>query len=703
MKLRCLLLLVVGILSFNLNSIAQTIIINEVSQGASGNREYVELLVVGDPFCGNEVPCMDLRGYILDDNNGRFKSGSGSGIAAGYMRFKNIPFWQCVPQGTLIVIYNAQDRNTNIPADDVSLTDGNCRLIIPSTSTLFEYSSTLPTANNQAYNPNNVTFNSPMTAAQWTSVMGMRGAGDSFQIRTPDATTIVHAVSWGDNNANTIIYFAGDAGAKVFSFTNNTSNAANVQANWSQGVAAATGGSETPGFPNNAANEAFIASINPNCGNAPAVNIEITGNTQNTGCGQACTGSIQLNVTGGTAPYTYNWSNGATTQNLTGLCAGTYTVEVLDNSGCSNTEQFTITASGNLTLTPTLQHETCNDACNGSVSIVPAGGTAPYTYSWNTGATTATINNLCDGIYTVTVTDNAGCVGTLAQVINPGTSAPQATISGPLNVTTNATAVTYSANQPVISWSASCQTCISSNGVFNPSAAGPGTYEICVVTGTQDCNTTSCINVVVTAPEVECTPDHINIPVTLCPGESYTHDNNTFTTPGTHTLNYLNQGGCDSILTIQLNFHSVPTAPILHDLCIGDSIEINGQVFYDNFTFAVQMTTQQGCAYVQTYEIKLVDCDKPDLEVFIPNVFTPNGDDINDKFEISIKDGILVEGYIFNRWGEIVNTFAKGETTWDGTTRRGDQCPDGVYTYLIKVEAKGEVNHQYHGFVTIVR
>lgn len=703
MKLRCLLLVILGVLSFNLKSTAQTIIINEVSQGASGSKEYVELLVVGDPFCGNEVPCMDLRGYIIDDNNGLFKSGSGSGIAAGYMRFKNTAFWQCVPQGTLIVIYNAAERNPNIPADDNSLMDGNCRLILPSNSTLFEYASSLPTANNPNYNPNNVTFNSPLAANQWNSVMGMRGDGDAFQIRTPNGNTVVHAVSWGDNSSNTIIYFSGAASAKVYSFTNTTSNAANIQANWSQGIAAAVGGAETPGFPNNTANAAFIASINPNCGNAPAVNIEIEGTVQNSGCGATCTGSIHLTVSGGTAPYTFEWSNGATTQNLSGVCAGTYTVEVTDNAGCSNTEQFTITASGNLTLTPTLQHETCNDACNGAISLAPNGGTAPYTYTWSNGANTANISNLCDGIYTVTVTDNAGCTGTLAQVINPGTTVPQATITGPTELTTNATAVTYTANQPVISWTSDCQTCISANGIFNPAAAGPGTYEICVTTGTAECNTNSCITVVVSTPTVDCTPDHQNIAMTLCPGETYTHDNTVYNTAGTYTLNYLNIEGCDSVITIQMNYHNVPNAPIKHDICYGDSIEINGVFYHENFTFTLPQTTAQGCAYEQDYEIQLVDCDPIDLEVFIPNVFTPNGDGINETFDISIKDGILLEGYIFNRWGQIVHTFEKGEVSWNGSTQRSDYCPDGVYTYLIKVEAKGGHNHAYHGFVTIVR
>ena len=83
---------------------AQQLVINEVSQGPTGAKEYVELLVVGTPTC-NAIPCMDLRNFIIDDNNGNHATGAGVGIAAGCVRLQNIPFWQCIPYGTIIVFY----------------------------------------------------------------------------------------------------------------------------------------------------------------------------------------------------------------------------------------------------------------------------------------------------------------------------------------------------------------------------------------------------------------------------------------------------------------------------------------------------------------------------------------------------------------------------------------------------------------------
>src|SRR5688500_7373071 len=89
---------------------AQSVVINEVSQGTVGSQEYVEFLVIGPNLvnCSDTPPCLDLRGYIFDDNNGFLNGGptSGVGIASGACRFSNDVFWSCIPVGTIIVVYN---------------------------------------------------------------------------------------------------------------------------------------------------------------------------------------------------------------------------------------------------------------------------------------------------------------------------------------------------------------------------------------------------------------------------------------------------------------------------------------------------------------------------------------------------------------------------------------------------------------------
>src|ERR1700757_2063790 len=131
------------------------LVINEVSQGYAGSEEYVELVVVGTPTC-NAIPTYDIRHYYIDDNNGTFATGAGTGIADGCVRLSNDALWSNVPAGTLILIYNDAAGNVNAdinPAnDDFSTSDGNCVLQIPiSNCTYFEKSTTQPNVGNALY------------------------------------------------------------------------------------------------------------------------------------------------------------------------------------------------------------------------------------------------------------------------------------------------------------------------------------------------------------------------------------------------------------------------------------------------------------------------------------------------------------------------------------------------------------------------
>ncbi|MFD2524179.1 SprB repeat-containing protein, partial [Flavihumibacter stibioxidans] len=121
------------------------------------------------------------------------------------------------------------------------------------------------------------------------------------------------------------------------------------------------------------------------------------------------TGAVEINVTGGTAPYTYNWNNGATTKDLSNLATGTYTVTVTDANGCTATLDVPVaTDDVTLTITELITAAICT-AENGSIDLSVEGGTAPYTYSWNTGSTDEDLTNLAPGSYTVTITDANGC------------------------------------------------------------------------------------------------------------------------------------------------------------------------------------------------------------------------------------------------------------------------------------------------------
>ncbi|WP_454989515.1 T9SS type A sorting domain-containing protein [Capnocytophaga sputigena] len=120
-------------------------------------------------------------------------------------------------------------------------------------------------------------------------------------------------------------------------------------------------------------------------------------------------GKITATPTGGTPPYTYLWSNGATTASIENLLPMPYTVEIKDGAGCMVQGSTAVMQPNSLTVTGTITPLRCHNANNAAIALAVQGGTAPYQYLWNTGATTANINNLPSGEYKVKITDAQGC------------------------------------------------------------------------------------------------------------------------------------------------------------------------------------------------------------------------------------------------------------------------------------------------------
>ena len=144
----------------------------------------------------------------------------------------------------------------------------------------------------------------------------------------------------------------------------------------------------------------------------PPSSLTVNSTLVNVLCNGNATGSIDLTVSGTAAPYTYLWSTGQTTQDLTNLQAGTYSVTVTDANGGTATTNATITQPQPLSLTTTSINILCHGNSTGDINLTPTGGTSPYTYLWSNGATGQDLLNLGAGIYSVTVTDANGCTAT---------------------------------------------------------------------------------------------------------------------------------------------------------------------------------------------------------------------------------------------------------------------------------------------------
>lgn len=139
-----------------------------------------------------------------------------------------------------------------------------------------------------------------------------------------------------------------------------------------------------------------------------------------TTCHEGADGSADISVSGGTVPYTYYWSNSATTQDITGLAAGTYSVTVADGNSCTGSLADDVAVGQpdavSVVLDGTTQ-PTCYGDSDGAADISVSGGTGPYTYLWSNGGTTQDATGLIAGTYSVTVTDNVGCTGELTDIV----------------------------------------------------------------------------------------------------------------------------------------------------------------------------------------------------------------------------------------------------------------------------------------------
>ena len=140
-----------------------------------------------------------------------------------------------------------------------------------------------------------------------------------------------------------------------------------------------------------------------------SINFDVVGS-----CFNEENGAIDLTVTGGTGIYTYSWSNGDTSEDLNNLAPGIYTITVIDENSCTQSEEIEVIEFEELIITETHSDYngfgvSCNGAIDGFIDITVTGGSGIYTYLWSSGQNTEDLNNIGAGTYTLTVTDENGC------------------------------------------------------------------------------------------------------------------------------------------------------------------------------------------------------------------------------------------------------------------------------------------------------
>lgn len=143
---------------------------------------------------------------------------------------------------------------------------------------------------------------------------------------------------------------------------------------------------------------------------------------ENASCNGSSDGSLELTADGGTPGYTFEWSNGETSQNLLNAEAGTYTVTITDANGCTQTASETITEPDAINTSTEIANAGCAGATNGAIDLSVDGGTPGYTFEWSTGSTEEDLTDVAAGTYTVTITDAAGCTQTATATVGQVTT-----------------------------------------------------------------------------------------------------------------------------------------------------------------------------------------------------------------------------------------------------------------------------------------
>ena len=467
-------------------------------------------------------------------------------------------------------------------------------------------------------------------------------------------------------------------------------------------------------------------------------------------CAGLSDGTASVSVSGGTPPYSYLWSNFSLGSSTGNLSAGTYVVIVTDANGCQAVDSVVLTDPPAVLISVKITHVTCHGGNDGELVVQVLSGTPPYSYLWNTGATTPIIDSLTAGIYTITVTDSNGC-GLIQSftILEPPPLYAQITGNDPDcngNQTGFAVVTAVGGIPPyTYAWNTTPQ----QNGIMAINL-GAGTY---IVTVTDDNLCEAFDTVMITEP----TP----VTVTTIPGDvtcfsgddgqvlvqasggngpySYTLNglfqlDSVFTglSAGQYVVTAEDNNGCVGSTTFTISEPAGFTVNAGADIVIvrGQTVTLNPTASSPNGILDYNWSPSDGlsCTNCQnpdaspnettTYVLEVRDNDtcsgfdsitiivKQDYAVFIPTAFSPNGDGLNETFDFEILGADGAGIWIFNRWGEELyfNSFqANGQGQgWDGKID-GEDVALGTYTYQLEIEFFDGNVEIYTGTVNIIR
>lgn len=456
-------------------------------------------------------------------------------------------------------------------------------------------------------------------------------------------------------------------------------------------------------------------------------------------CG-ASGGIINSFITGGAGGYTYSWSNSSSVNNISGLAPGNYILTVTDANFCTVSNSVNVGRTGNILAHITVEHPiSCAGIPDGSISGGSANGVMPLDFDWSNGSIADIISGIPAGTYYLTVTDDWGCIGSTNVTLDlPNEIIMNSYVTdlkcfgsndGKINIS-------LSGGDPPfdILWS-------NGSSDVNLNSLSSGQYLL-TVTDSRDC--------VITQEFTVNQPDPINFEYSktdvTCFGLSdgsllmgatggsepynYTVSSGLFVAntelvtslkAGTYSLLVKDNNNCTKTGTVAIYQPAELSATVTasNPSCIGNNdgyiavFPVGGTApysyTYDNMeldtaiynrlregNYIISISDANGCEF----ELGSVRLNEALYEcLIIPSAFTPNGDGVNDKWEIrniELYPGAYI--HVFNRWGQEVYFGRPDTEPWDGTFN-GKALPVGAYMYVIN---PNNDSSEYKGTISII-
>lgn len=390
--------------------------------------------------------------------------------------------------------------------------------------------------------------------------------------------------------------------------------------------------------------------------------------------GQA-TSTVIATISSGNPPFVCAWSPilTSTTNIVNGCPAGTYSLHVIDANGCFTNSVVTVTQPSQLALSIGAATTTICNGASATLTNTLTGGTPAYTYTWNPGALSGSgpkiVTPATTTQYTVTGKDLNGCITSKTITIN---------VLAPLSITGTSQTLCVGGTADLI-----C------SGTISPSL----TYTWLPVAGSTPSITVP-NNIVGVQTYSAIVSDGCSMPNTLV---VFT----VFTSPNPTAL--ISADSLIGIAPLTVNFSDAGSGGTSFNWNFGNggvssshfpSPQVYG--FGGIYLVTYTVTNSFGCKAYDSLQIKAIDAE---ALIFVPNVFTPNGDKSNDYFSVNGTNLVKYECLIYNRWGKLVFSSTDVKLSWDGKINGGN-AEEGTYFYVIKcagstgneIKKQGSVN-----------